>query len=532
MYIDFSQTEETVFKAEVCIIGSGAAGFACAMTLLHSGIQVLIVEGGLQTFNAQAADLHRGELTGHPHSGIHEARERIIGGTTTKWGGQAFPFLSEDFEKRPYVNLSGWPLSYTDMEPYYRKAEQILGTDGSVPFAYRPWKDWHIREPEFFSSRIDLFVTKWCKIPNFSIQHGHKVEHSSNVTLLRNANIVELLPAVHQNAVQSMRIRSLDGKQGLVEAKYIIAAGGALETVRLFLSSKKFGEPGIGNEHVGCYFQDHVAAVAGQIFPHSRKGFQDVFDPFYKRGFKYFPRIKINPSLAKELEILHTSAQVVFSEDESSILGNMKEMVSALRNKKIPDTKLVKKIANPLRIKEAARAGIRWKLTRRGISPSQGPIWLEIHSEQEPDCKSSATLSSEADKLGMPRIRLNWTISDLTIRTIRTMALLIKTEFERTSFARVVLEPWVQNPGVDPRRWLGDVFHQAGGLRMANTKEEGVVDADCKVFGIDNLYVASSAVFPTSSFSNPTMTIIALSIKIAETVERRSKEDARAPASL
>lgn len=526
MYINFSQTEETVFKAEVCIIGSGAAGFACAMSLLHSGIQVLIVEGGLQNFDAQAADLHRGELTGHPHSGIHEARERIIGGTTTKWGGQAFPFLPEDFENRSFVNLSGWPVSLQDMEPYYQKAEQVLGTDSSVPFTFHPWKDWNIKEPEFTPSHIDLFVTKWCKIPNFSIQHGSKIERSSNVTLLSNANVVELLPAAQRNAVQALRICSLDGKPGLVEAKYVIAAGGALETVRLFLSSKKFGEQGIGNRFVGRYFQDHVAAVAGQIFPRSRKMFQDVFDPFYKRGFKYFPRIKINPSLAKELKILHTSAQVVFSEDEGSILGNMKEMVSVLRNKKVPDTELVKKIANPFRVTEAANAAIRWKLVRRGISPSVGPIWLEIHSEQEPDPKSTASLSNEVDKLGMQRVRLNWTVSDLTIRTIRTMAQLVQSEFERTSFAKVLLEPWVQNPAIDPRRWLGDVFHQAGGLRMSNSKEEGVVDAGCKVFGIDNLYVASSAVFPTSSFSNPTMTIIALSIKISETVERRLKKNA------
>ena len=525
MHIDFSQTNDSVFETDVCVIGAGAAGFSCALSLLNSGLRVLVLEGGLNTFDQRAADLHRGQVINHPHEGIETARERIVGGTTTTWGGQACPFMAEDFEKRTHIKHSGWCLSLEDLEPYYRKAETILGTDSAVSFDYRPWKDWGIEEPGFSPSTLDLFVTKWCKIPNFAVQHGSKIEKSDNVTLLRNANVVEILPSESLNKVEALRIRSLDGKDGLVKARYIIAAGGALETVRLFLCSTRFGDRGLGNGYgfVGRYFQDHVGAIVGQILPESRKWLHEVFDPFYKRGFKYFPRIRLCPAFAAKSEILHASAQIVFSEETDAALGAAKQILSNLRKKQTPELKIWKSFASPPEIWEIVKAALRWKIKKRGSSSPSAPIWLEIHSEQEPVWESNVELSDSLDALGMRRIRLNWTISDLTVSTFRDMAILVREEFDRVGMGKVILEPWVKGLTDNPFRWFYDTYHQAGGLRMANSKAEGVVDSSCRVFGVENLYVASSAVFPTSSFSNPTMTTIALAIRISEIVEQRLK---------
>ena len=525
MYIDFSQTNEFEFEADICVIGAGAAGFSCAVTLLSSGLKVLVLEGGLKKVHPKAAEIHQGEVVNHPHIGIHEARERVVGGTTTKWGGQAFPFLKEDFEERTYMNMSGWPISFEDIEPYYNKAEAILGTDNLVPFQYRPWKDTSIDEPQFTPSTIDLFVTKWCKVPNFALQHGYKIEQSENVILLRNANVVELLPNEDLDAVKALKIRSLDGKEGMVNAKYVIAAGGAMETVRLFLVYKKFGQAGLGNSGglVGRYFQDHCAAIVGQIYPASRKRFHSLFDPFYKNGFKYFPRIKLDPSFANKSSILHASAQVVFSEKENGVLDQAKMLIGSLRKKELPSVNIIKALFKPSEFFSIAKAAWRWKVDNRGSSSDSGPIWLEIHSEQEPVYESSVQLGQTVDALGMPRIRLDWKISDLTVTTIKTMAALVREELKRTGVGEVVLEPWVTGETEKSLRWITDTFHQAGGLKMAGSEQDGVVDSSCKVFGIQNLYVASSAVFPTSSFSNPTMTTIALSIRICESVKERIK---------
>jgi ribosomal protein L35AE/L33A len=520
MYIDFSVTNESTFEADICIIGAGAAGFSAGLTLLNSDLKILILEGGNDISSKEAADLHRGEITGHPHNGIHEARERVIGGTTTTWGGQALPFFKEDFEKRDHVNKSGWPINYKDLEPYYLKSEAILGTDTTVPYNYKPWKDWKIKEPDFTPSAIELFVTRWCKIPNFAEQHENKFLLSSNVCLLKNANVVELLPSDIGDNVKALRIRSLHGKSGIVQARFVIAAGGAMETVRLFLASKKFGFNGLGNKYglVGRYFQDHIAAIVGEIFPSSSKKFYDAFDNFFKNGFKYFPRLRLTPSFAEREKILHASAQIIFSQNNNSA----KTLMATLKKKSFPSLKACLSLLDPLTLTYLAKSMISWKIKNRGYSPRHGNIFLEIHSEQEPNFESCITLSNKTDALGMPRIQLNWSIPELSLKTIKTTALLVKGEFEKAGLGTVKLIPWAEGKSNELPR-LTDTYHQAGGLKMAATPQEGVVDPRCCVFGVNNLYVASSAVFPTSSYSNPTMTTIALAIRVAETVEKLCK---------
>ncbi|MEO9894559.1 GMC family oxidoreductase [Aurantibacter sp.] len=520
MLIDFSTSLDSEFTADICIIGSGAAGFASSLSFINSGLNVIVLEGGNEFFNQEAADLHKAELVGKFHGGIHEGRERIIGGTTTKWGGQVFPFMKEDFCVRPHVPLSGWPLTFEDLKNFYDKAEKILGTDSSVPFSYKPWKDWKIKEPTLNTEKLDFIFTKWCKIPNLFIQHGTKIKKSKNIILLKNANVTELLPNAEHTKVNAVSISTLNNKVGVVNAKYFISAGGAFETVRLFLNSKKFSSSGIGNQNglVGLYIQDHVACVVGKIFPESRTKFHAIFDPFYKNGFKYFPRLRMSPKWANEKKLLFASSQIVFDVQAKNTLTIAKEVFAKLRNKKLPIKTIIYLIFNPYNSINLLNILFRWKLKNRGFSPKEGPIWLEIHSEQNPSTENSITLSNEKDSLGMPRIKLNWNISELTSNTIVEMAKLTASEIEQSGIAKVELENWVLNHNTNNHEWMTDSYHQAGGLRMSLDHKTGVVDSDCKVYGIDNLYVASSAVFPTSSFSNPTMTIIALAIRIAECI--------------
>jgi choline dehydrogenase-like flavoprotein len=534
MYLDFSLVAETSFEADICIIGSGAAGFACAVSLLDAGLRVLLVESGRTKLDEEITKLHQGEVSNQPHTGIHEGRARVVGGTTTKWGGQALPFMAEDFQYRCHVNESGWPITASELAPYYRKAEHILGTDPSVPFGFQPWQDWRVQPPEFSANSIDLLVTKWCKIPNFAQQHGDKIRQSATIDLLRNASVTQLLPTADGSAVQALTIRSIEGKEGCIRARYVIAATGAIETVRLFLNSREFGANGLGNDYglVGKYFQDHVAATVGQVLPKSRRRMHDLFDPFYRNGFKYLPRLRLSPALAQELRVLHASAQVLFPMEAYSPLTVGKRLLATLRRRQLPRAQELKILASPRLLLTMAKGLLRWKLGKRGSSASTGPIWLEVHCEQEPLADSYITLSTSTDAMQMPRVKLHWTISDLTISTIQTVARLLQAEFEQAGLGTVKLVPWLEEGTDNPRRWLTDTFHQAGGLRMAADETKGVVDAACKVFGISNLYVASSAVFPTSSFSNPTMTIIALAIRISEAVAQRCQAENSPPAQL
>ncbi|MRI02115.1 hypothetical protein GH721_16340 [Kriegella sp. EG-1] len=520
MHTDFETSTEVSYKADICIIGSGAAGFACALSFLKNKHSVILLEGGLHEFNAQAADIHQAEISGFKHGGIHEARERIVGGTTTTWGGQALPFMKEDFEKRAFIPNSGWPISFEELAPYYKKAEDILGTDQTIPFTFKPWKDWGVKNLDFNTSILEPIITKWCQIPNFQTQHGEKIKNSKQIQLLTNANVTEILPDSN-NAVAALTIKSLSGKTGAIKAKYYIAAGGAFETVRLFLNSKKFHPSGLGNENnlVGRYIFDHVAATVGQILPKSRNAFQNIFDTFYKNGFKYLPRLKLNPEHAIKNQILFASAQIVFTTKADSTLELSKELFSFLIQKQFPKKYVYAFLKKPSRLIELLAIVYRWKFNKRGTSPKKGSIWLEVHSEQEPNADSKIILSDKRDVLGMQRINLKWSISDVTIKTIRKMALITAKEMQNSDIAHVKLKDWITNKNLNFANQLTDTYHQAGGLKMSNYRKNGVVNENCMVYGVENLYIASSAVFPSSSFSNPTMTIIALAIRISEKID-------------
>jgi choline dehydrogenase-like flavoprotein len=450
--------------------------------------------------------------------GIHDGRERAVGGTTTIWGGQAYPFLPEDFSSRPNLGISGWPLTYEDLVPYYKRAEMVVGTDHDLPYDYKPWAERDIDTADLAKDKLRLLVTKWSNTPNFFLLHGNTLSQSENVTVLYHASAVEIVPSPGLDSVQEVAICSLSGKRGTVKARQFIAAGGSLEATRLFLASRRFHPAGLGNENdlVGRYIQDHISAVVGEIIPTSRKHFHEVFDPFYRNGFKYLPRILVEPAHARDQNTLHASGQIVFSESSESVLNTLKSILRKVKKGELPKFGEIKTLLNPSQWVLMAKSLYRWRVEKRGISAEDTPIWLEILSEQLPQPESRVTLSDQDDFMGMPRLKLDWKIPELTRDTIVRSAQTFQEEFARSGLGELKLEAWLDDPTDNSS--LKDVFHQAGGLIMGESNWEGVVDPNCKVFGVDNLYVASSAVFPTSSFANTTLTIMALSVRLSDRI--------------
>lgn len=523
MFLDFDIAPRQQYAADVCIIGAGAAGFACAVSLLGEGIKVLLLESGGKGDDARTAQLNVADVVGGNHEGTHTARPRRIGGATTKWGGQVYPFLEEDFSGLPEVNRKSWPIGYADIADYYPQAERILGTDTTTGYEKWPWEKEGFADLPLSTAAAELFVTKWTPQPNLHQLHIDKIAESVDVHLLSNATAVECIPTTDRTAVDAVKVKSVRGHTALIRARYYVAAGGAFETIRLFLSSKRFGEEGMGNRQdlVGRYIQDHVSAVVGRIVPTSRAQFHKIFDPFYKNGFKYLPRIRMRPSACQRAGILHASGQIMFDQPGDDPLSIIKGLYGNYRRDGEIKWADILPVMNVQSLKEFAIGAYRYNVQGRGPVNREGPIWLEILSEQEPVWDSRVTLGETRDVMGMQGIKLNWEISDLTLRTIQKSARLIGGSIESEGIGRVYYENWLSE--MDGRTWLKDAYHQAGGLIMGADEKSGVVDAKSRVFGLDNMYVASSAVFPSSSFSNITLTIVALAIRTAERLVDRCK---------
>src|SRR4051812_41641447 len=153
-------------RTSVCIVGAGAAGIAIATALSRAGVDCAVLESGLRNFDAATQSLYKSELTGVEHGGIHTMRFRVFGGSTTRWAGQALPLLSCDFERRPWINSSGWPIGPADLEPYYRKAAEVMQVPPAPKLA--GWLDWLGRTPDFDPEVVAPAVSIFSRQPNFA----------------------------------------------------------------------------------------------------------------------------------------------------------------------------------------------------------------------------------------------------------------------------------------------------------------------------------------------------------------------------
>ena len=144
------------------------------------------------------------------------------------------------------------------------------------------------------------------------------------------------------------------------------------------------------------------------------------------------------------------------------------------------------------------------------------PIRFYTRLEQCPNPDSRVKLIGEQDALGLNRIALDWQLTDLDKRSLRRSQELIGAEFGRLGVGRFKLDDWLL---ADDNSWPEDLHgghHHMGTCRMSDDPKRGVVDRDCRVHGFDNLYVAGSAVYPTTGYVNPTLTVVALALRLAD----------------
>jgi choline dehydrogenase-like flavoprotein len=517
---DLQSVDGDRLEADVCIVGAGAAGITIARELDGCGRRVVVLEGGGRSVAPGAQDLYGSVVVGLAHGGIHGMRFRVFGGSTTRWAGQVLPLFDVDFERRDWVPGSGWPLTRDELEPFYRRATALMEVR---PFERDPAGGWPTAlpgPPAFNRATLIPYYSQFGPHPDFAVHHGPALERSTNVEVLLDANVVALDPDASSSYVGRARVRSLSGRQIEVRAQHFVLCAGGIEVSRIMLASDELCEGGLGNGHdlVGRYFQDHpgleVAPLVGD-----RRELARLFGPVRDAGIKLHSYFAMAFERQRDERLLHASGASIFRQPDSIRAG--KVLFNAIRQ---PERRgelgraSVTVARNPMPL---LRSGWRYLRRRPALDTSATPV-LTVGGEQAPNPDSRVRLGEERDALGMRRAILDWRLTEHEIRTWRRMAELAALEFERLGLARVDLERFALPD--DPRALSGmivDAGHHMGTARMADDAREGVVDRDCRVHGLENLSIASSAVFPTGGFSNPTLTIIALAVRLAD----RLRED-------
>ncbi|QPN59136.1 GMC family oxidoreductase [Synechococcus sp. CBW1002] len=510
------------FEADIAIIGAGAMGLAIASEFLHTGFSILLLESGLADSNCVSDTLLAVENIGHKFNGATSSgRRRVLGGATTLWGGQFLPLGDIVFTERPWLGVSGWPFQKTLLKPFYKRAADLaqlkLATGGDSL-----WIGHGINPPLFNPEKLKSEFSSWSPRPNFANNMRGDLALSSNVEVLLDATVTEILINRH-GEVQELSIRSTLGHAAMAKARFYILAAGAIESARLLLASRRQDDRGIGNSNglVGRYFQDHISLPVARIIPKNRATFHQIYDNFIVGGTKYAPKVVISDALQRENRILNVGGFFRFSVDNSISINALKTLIGHLKRRTIPSDGIPLLAKSIINLPEVAKFAYGVRIKHRIQASREGEIFLEAHSEQLPRPESRISLSKKDDRLGMPLACLNWRIADESRMAIKAYTNTVRDEFHRLCLADVEPLSDVIDSPYEFQRSLSDVYHQMGTLRMSTNPEEGVTNPDARMHEVPNLYVAGCSLFPVSGYSNPTHTGIALAVRLADHLKSR-----------
>jgi choline dehydrogenase-like flavoprotein len=521
MIADFAEFENAAtVNADVCIVGAGAAGIAIAREFIGTPYKVLILESGGLDPEPETQELYKSNVVGLPHAGIHDGRVRIFGGTTTLWGGQALRFDAFDLQERSWVPYSGWPITQDMLEPFYERAARVLQLGPLISY-HDLCGTFGIEPPALNPTQLYMECSQWSPKPNFATTYHKQLNRAKNVTALLHSNVTSVITNKAATTVEKIEFMSLAGKKGTARARFYIICCGGIETARLLLASNGIQEHGIGNDHdlLGRYFQEHIHIRFGQFAVKHRKRLQNLFESFYKGGLKYFPLITLSQRMQAEKKLLSIHGSPIFDDTEGSGVVALKQLFKILvRKSNAKPGELRHLVGNALISPgDILRIGYRFYAKHRSGGPRQGAVSMGAQAEVAPNPQSRVFLAPSRDRLGMRKISIDWRLGELERRTVSEYAGTVATEFERIGLASLNLRQVdILN---DPVQWVTmarDSAHHMGTARMHETPQFGVVDPNCRVHGVDNLYIGSSAVFPTCTRSNPTLTILALCLRIAD----------------
>ncbi len=538
MIEEFTERDDhAVFETEVCILGAGAAGITLARRLESAGLDVCVLESGAADYEKPLQDLGIGESIGFPYYPLDQSRLRLFGGTTAVWGGRVVQLDSIDFERRSWIEHSGWPFGKETLAPYYAEALRSLDlevTDGGEAL----WGRLGLRPPGFDPDVLRTHFFQFDEqFERFTLRRCRDLVDSTKVRVLLRATVLEIRANAEGSAVESVQIGNLSGGRGVVRARAFVLAAGGLETPRLMLNSRGVQPRGLGNQHdlVGRFFMEHPHARGASVTPHKLWPFLKQLTLSHRQaGLRYAPLVRGSDKLQEREGILNSAFTFSVRLHQGTRMPPGKWLFNTLKWK-VPHDHRGRSLWWIHRRTKRALGDRLGLLTRwLGASTARRGLYVVARAEQAPNPASRVVLSDKRDVFGLPQIALDWRFCDTDKRSLRVLMSALDGELRRLSLGRAEASPWLSEEGVpwemDPLISNHPVggYHHMGTTRMAASPRQGVVDADCRVHGLGNLYVAGSSVFPTGGWANPTLTILALALRLGDSLSRSIR---RSPAS-
>lgn len=549
-------TESGNFDTDICIIGTGAAGMSIALQFLGSSVDVLMVESGLLDRHPEIEDLNEIESVGQRRAPQDVTRCRGFGGTTALWSGRCGLFDPIDFQQRGWVADSGWPVDRSEILSFTHRASRLLGLGpmlyedehagrfhhGRAGFGFRqdvfkPLVFQFSQHGEATAAPVRAFAQAGVesaeligmlqhagapKPRHFGEAYRTVIANSANIRVLLGATVSEIETDDNLRQARGVRLRGLDGQTGSVRARAVILACGGVDNARLLLASRSISQSGIGNEHdtVGRYLSDHplgpIAHYTGKGSAALRRRLGHRWIDTAAGRHVYNIGLRLAPEVQQRERLLNGAIHLVDLGERRSAVARAGALVRRLRS----GDRSIAMARDALSVVVSPReltAGFfdRYVLRRPSLeTPDRVEFGCVV--EQVPDRESRVTLSTQLDRFGMPRAKIDWRVSDREFETARRMAHHLEQELARQGIEQPRYAEWLEAGPNAFRSVVHDMAHPMGATRMSSDPRRGVVDTNGQVHGVSGLFVAGGSVFPTSGYMNPTLMIVTMSLRLAD----------------
>ncbi|MBL8329098.1 MAG: GMC family oxidoreductase [Rubrivivax sp.] len=500
-----------------------------------------------------------------PVSSVAVAHVQNLSEGQDKQGVRYVPLDPIDFEQRDWLPHSGWPITRADLDPYYARAH-VVGQSAAYDYEPGHWADENAKPFRFDNGRLDSHMFHFGLRDVFIVEYRRALEQSDNVTLYLNATVVGLETGSSGQQVEQARIRHFDGREQTFRARRFILAVGGLETPRLLLLSNQTHKTGLGNQHdvVGRFLMDHPVIRSGFFVPPDRGIFRRMafYDTRWIGDKMVVAKPVISEALMRSEQLMNTTA-VLFPRVgtkgsdpvrwffpkgprfRSPAVTSARTLAMSIKRRRLPpgfaghvatmlgglDDMLFYWWRKNQAVVHHHCPCAHWK--NRGVlhqygldhggwsrldnlETQYGCIEMLHMTEQAPDPDNRIVLGEEQDRLGKRRMQIHWKWNDIDVRSTRRAQEIYAEELSRQGLGPFTL----QRDRDVPTILLPSVHHHMGTARMHADPRQGVVDSECRIHGVSNVSIASSAVFTTGGYANCTLTIMAFAIRIADRLKR------------
>jgi choline dehydrogenase-like flavoprotein len=531
---------DTVLDADVCIVGSGPAGLAIAQELLESRFKVLLLERGplarsvgddlASELEFESPDFPSPRRALHNEFGGMAAIWNSVLGDDVTTAARYLPMDPIDFEPRTWVPHSGWPVTFEQMVSYYARARMLCGIQTH---------DFH--GPRLDTGRTPLLTSSGALVTRleqlgpataFTRDSLPDISKSENVRVVTNAIAVEVVSANGtDDGMARTAVRSYDGLAFSVRSRVVVLAGGAIETARLLLNSTVESPSGLGNrfDNVGRFFMDHprVSLGRGTLSPRGLTRVMDLYSPHHIGGEFLSGKLKLSETVLRQEALLNGNAQIVrsFSRGQQEGLSSASIAVNSIRRREglaqVPRHLVVAArhavpVARQLALLALTRPGAPGQSLLKWTTQAERSFVLNYQPEQSPNPDNRVTLGERRDVFGYQIARLDWRWSQIDLHSIGRARQIFASEFLTEGIG--VLDETERGPlrGEGSQETPETAHHHLGTTRMHDDPRRGVVNRDCQLHDSSSVYVAGGSVFPTAGYANPTLTIVALAIRLAD----------------